>query len=766
MRKTRKIWAGATIAALGAVASTSAAAQEEAGHMHGPDGRHVAVASTFGATAGKQILSHHDLMILDTRQPGPNGGKVVEGADVHSVVYRKGDRSEAVHREHNAYETEHGVYGSHMMYREPGEYVIVENVTMPDKTKFTLEFPIWVPNPEGTAEVHDRSSPIPYVLGGIGAVVMAVLAYWLGRRSAGAGATASVLALLVVSIPLTAARAQEEEAGHMHGPDGRHVALAETFGGGGPKPLKAFPTPDGKESADQRKDPYIFRLSIENEEMAPPDPNVVSLDAEAAKTIGLTVVPVAVLQTSSRLSTTGQVRPNPNRAVTLNSPVSGRVVRINVTKGQMVGAGHTAAVIDSSEIADAQSALIRSRAEVNQALAARNRSRAQAREALAIVDRFVAESEQARAKVAALRKTLQRQMQLAEAGAFSQGPVEEARSAVVHAEGELREAQTALAALEAQEKRLTQGLPEGLVARKEVEAAQAATTQGRTRLSTADRQVEIARTTLAREQRIQTQGLRNDREVQQAESDLDSASHALRAAEASVNSQRRALQAANAAVAESEADLSRVESSVRSAEQRIRVLGGSPGGGSQISIRTPIGGEVESRPVNVGESVTAGQILCSILNTDSVWVESDVFEKDLPKVRLGQPVSIAADAIPGRVFTGTVNYVGAQLDPQTRAVRVRTVVANSAGLLKPNMFVRALVGGGNDAALTVPESAVQEDGGQPVVFVKVGEGSYRRTPVRIGTKLGDLVVVEEGLKAGDRVVADGAYQLLARAGRS
>ena len=766
MRKIRKLWSGAAIAALAGVALTKAMAQEEAGHMHGPDGRHVAVASTFGDTAGKQILSHHDLMILDTRQPGPNGGKVVVGADVHSQVYRKGDRSEAVHREHNSYEPENGVYGSHMMYREPGEYVIVENVTMPDKTKFTCEFPIWVPNPAGTAEVQGRSSPIPYILGGIGAVLIAGLAYWFGRRSAGAAATASLLAVMAAVIPQTNARAQEDEAGHMHGPVGRHVAVASTFGGGGTKPLKAFPTLDGKESAEKKEGPYIFRLSIENEEMAPPDPSVVSLDAEAAKTIGLTVVPVALLQTGSRLSTTGQVRPNPNRAVTLNSPVSGRVVRINVTKGQQVVVGHTAAVIDSSEIADAQAALIRTRAEVNQTLAARNRARAQSREAQAVVGRFSAEAEQARAKVAALRKTLQRQMQLAEAGAFSQGPVEEARTAVVHAEGELREADTALAALEAQEKRLIQGLPEGLVARREVEAAQAATTQGRTRLSTAERQVEIARTTLAREQRIQTQGLRNAREVQQAESDLESAIHALRAAEAALTSQRRALQASNASVFEAEADLSRAASAVRSAEQRIRVLGGLPGGGSQISIRTPIGGEVESRPVNVGESVAAGQILCSILNTDSVWVESDVFEKDLPKVRIGQPVSIAADAVAGRVFTGTVNYVGAQIDPQTRAVRVRTVVANSAGLLKPNMFVRALIGGGIDAALTVPEAAVQEDGGQAVVFVKVAEGSYRRTPVRIGTKLGDMVVVEEGLKAGERVVTDGAYQLLARTGRN
>jgi hypothetical protein len=134
---------------------------EEAGHMHGPDGRHIAVAETFGPAVGKSILSHHDLMITDTsRFSMKKEGAVVEGADVHSVIHKKGDPKAVIHKEHNSYEPENGVYGSHMMYKEPGEYVIIENVTLPGGKKYTLEFPIWVPGPTGAAQKSAGVSPL------------------------------------------------------------------------------------------------------------------------------------------------------------------------------------------------------------------------------------------------------------------------------------------------------------------------------------------------------------------------------------------------------------------------------------------------------------------------------------------------------------------------------------------------------------------------------------------------------------------------------
>jgi cobalt-zinc-cadmium efflux system membrane fusion protein len=792
--------AAAALLFLGAAAC--AAQDDKAGHMHGPDGRHSAVASTFGPSTGKSILSHHDLMILDTRKPGEHGGAVVEGCDVHSVVRKKGDPKAVIHREHNSYEPENGVYGSHMMYREPGEYEITKNVTLPDGTKHTLEFPIWVPDPHPKPKAGTLS-PVLLGLGALAVAALVLAAFLLGRRSGRrAAADLTVLLLLAGLLPWSSAGAQEE-AGHMHGPDGRHIAVASTFGSA-PEPLRAYPSADLKEFAVQDRPPYRFRLSIENEELAPPDPDVVNLAPSSAKAIELQVVPATSRPLAGGLSTTGQVRRNPNGMVTVNSRVSGRLIRVNVTPGQTVPPGHVVAVIDSTEIAEAQAALVRAQSEQRQAEAGRGRSRAEVQraasqvgeaeaaldrvraqraEAQAEVERARADVDVARAKAENSRKTLARQQQLASAGAFAQGPVETARSAMTAAEGELRAAETALSSQEAQVRRLEQGLRDGVVARKDLEAAQTAAAQARTRLLTAERQGEIARAALTREERIQRENLRDAREVQTAQADLDAAQLGVRSAEAAVARQQRAVDAAEALIAaqqraiataraqvasvrgearEAEALAAGARQAVQSALNRLRLIGAVPGGGNQVRITAPIGGEIESRPVNAGQVVAAGEPLCTVLNARSLWIESDVFEKDLPRIRVGQQVAIAADAAPGRSFSGTINSIGSEVNPQTRAVRVRTVVLNPGGVLKPNMFVRVVIGSGSGNAVVIPAAALQEQGGEQVVFVKESEDAYRRKVVKVGPSLGEQVVIDSGIKSGDQVVTQGAYQLLSR----
>jgi cobalt-zinc-cadmium efflux system membrane fusion protein len=774
--------------------------------MHGPDGRHIAVAETFGASAGKSVLSHHDLKITDTSKFSmTNDGAVVEGAEVHSVIHKKGDPRAVVHREHNAYEPENGVYGSHMMYREPGEYVIVENVTLPGGKQYTLEFPIWAPAPTGKARPQAAPSPLLLALGGAGVVLLVALAFVLGRRSGRhAAAGLSLLSLLAGLVPLSPARAEEEEAGHMHGPDGRHIAVAETFGSKPGDPLRAFLGPNRETEAFQTRDNYRFRLSIENEELAPPDPDVVSLAPAAAEAVGLQVATASSRPLAGGLATTGRVRANPDGEVTVNSRVSGRILRVNVTPGEAVARGQVVAVIDSTEVAEAQAALTREQSELRQAEAARGKARAEVRrmqaqvaeaqaglervqaqraEAQAEVERARADLEVARGKTESARKTLARQQQLAAAGAFAQGPVETVRAAVAEAEGELREAQTALANHEAQARRLEQGIRDGVVARREVEAAQTAAAQGRTRVNTAERQLQIARAALAREERIQGENLRDAREVQTAQADLEAAQLGIRAAEAAVTRQQKAVDAAEALTdaqrraadsARAQVEATRSEAreadaaaagarqAVRAALNRLQLLGARPGGGNQVAITAPRGGHVHCRPANAGQVVAAGEPLATVVNTRSVWVESNVFEKDLPRVRVGQRVSLGAEGIPGRTFEGSISYVGHEVNPETRAVQVRTVVPNPGELLKPNMFVRVIIAGGGGRAVTVPLEALQEQDGEQMVFVVEAEGAYRRRAVRVGPTLGDQVVIEAGVKAGERVVTRGSYQLLAK----
>lgn len=710
----------------------------------------------------KSILSHHDLRIADEND------KAILGCEVHSVIHKKGDPSSVIHKEANAYEPENEVYGSHMMYKAPGEYEITETITFPDKTTQTVTFPVWVPDPtggKGAKESTTPAGPSPW-LWGIGGLVAVGGAFALGLRRGRKDASALSL-LLAAALILPTAFAQEPKGGedeeaHMHGPDGRHIAVASTFGAV-QVPLKAYPSADLKESADKVVGKYRLRLSIENEEMAPPDPAVVPLNAKAAEGLGLALEPVRQVRGSGDLATVGKVQPNPNRMVTISARVGGRILRVGLTPGDQVQAGHTVAVIESTEIAQLQSALRQAQGEASQAAATEQKALAQIAEAQATLERSKTEEEAARSQVERARTILERQKKLAEAGAFAQPTVEAARVSLTAAEGELIQAKSALGAAEKNATRLTAGLDSGVVARKEVEAAQASVAQARARVETAERQVETVRTALAREERIQTEGLRNAREVQQAEGELTATQAALKTASAEVSAEGKRLLAARSARAETLALRSKAQAATEDARRRLALLGASESGSTQVTMTTPIGGEVETRPVNAGELISAGAPLASVLNTDDIWIESQVFEKDLPRVRVGQAVTIAADAVPSKTFAGRIAYIGGEVNEQTRAVKVRTVVANPGELLKPNMFVRVLLGAGGGQSLLIPRSALQEEGAESVVFIKESEDSYRRVVVERGQTLGENIVILKGLKPGQSVVTTGSYQLLSLA---
>ncbi|HLP00146.1 MAG TPA: hypothetical protein VK171_16235, partial [Fimbriimonas sp.] len=194
--------------------------EEEPGHMHGPDGRHI-VTEQPKQEASSIILSHHDLRI-----EGPDGKSVI-GAEVNSTISRSTAPTKPVHTEKNAYEPENEVYGSHMTYTEPGEYLISQDVKLPDGKQVKVDFPVFVPPPAeamGEAE-HDHHGPnYLLIIGGLiagGAALFA--AYKFGKKNASQGVGLFVIATLSTSLLPVQSFAQEDEAGHAHGPDGRHI---------------------------------------------------------------------------------------------------------------------------------------------------------------------------------------------------------------------------------------------------------------------------------------------------------------------------------------------------------------------------------------------------------------------------------------------------------------------------------------------------------------------------------------------------------------
>lgn len=707
------------------------AQEEDPGHMHGPDGRHIVSPAAAGGSESF-ILSHHDMRI-----EGPDG-KSVLGCTVDSTIHRKGSPSEVIHTEKNAYEPENEVYGSHMTYKEPGEYVIQQAVTMPDGKKIAVEFPVYVPAVAGagTEEEHAHGPNYLAIRGGIlGGLILLWGTYRLGQKNARAGAGVLLAALLAAGslLPMQS-RAQEDEEGHAHGPDGRHIVSPSAGKSSGPA-LKAYPGPNMAESAEKVVDGIKFVLSIENEEMTP-DPDLVSASAEEAGLIGLRIEEVISSPTGAGLQTTGQVSANPNGMVVVNARAAGRIVSLGALPGTTVRQGQSLAVIESPELADAQADHRRAQTEI-----------AQAEAAVKIAASGVVS---AQTRLSADERTLQRQRLLAAAGAFASPSLEAARSAVSREESAAVGLRVSLRSQEALVQRLERGVADGVVARRELDAARTELDGLKTKLADAEHQANLARQALAREEGIAARGLRNAREVESTQAEVDMA--------------RAALAARRNEVTRAQADLRRAQSSRTLAQDRIALLGGSPGGGSRVSIPAPISGEVERREVSVGQTVGIGDELFELLNADVVWVLCDLYERDIPRVRIGQKVEVVADALPDRAYSGEVAFIHNEVEPATRTTKVRVVVDNRGERLKQNMFVRVQLDTGAGAQVLAPTSAVQTMAGTPVVFVQEGSGVYRRVIVQVAGTFGDKTIVSSGLKPGQMVVTNGAYQLLAKVG--
>lgn len=151
--------------------------------------------------------------------------------------------------------------------------------------------------------------------------------------------------------------------------------------------------------------------------------------------------------------------------------------------------------------------------------------------------------------------------------------------------------------------------------------------------------------------------------------------------------------------------------------------------------------------------------LLSLADLSRVYVEGQVFERDLGKIRIGQPARISVDAYPGQYFQGRVTAIRDVLDPQTRTAGVRCEVDNSTGRLKLEMFATLSVPTSDShSALSIPANAVQTINRRQVVFVRAGELHFEAREVQV---IGDGPDVEiaAGLKEGGPIVTKGAFQL-------
>jgi len=213
-------------------------------------------------------------------------------------------------------------------------------------------------------------------------------------------------------------------------------------------------------------------------------------------------------------------------------------------------------------------------------------------------------------------------------------------------------------------------------------------------------------------------------------------------------------------------DYEKSSSQLDAARDRLRLLGASidgAGGRATFQLRSPLAGTVIQKDATVGELATPAVPVFTVADLSTLWIEANLTEDLLARVRPGASAIVTVAAWPGERFAGKVTYIAGVLDKDTHAIPARIEVDNRDGRLKPEMFATALVDSGQAgaAALSVPDGAVILLQGQPTVFV-LARGAYEPRPVEIGDKLGGRTRVTAGLKTGDQVVASGAYALKAR----
>jgi len=178
-------------------------------------------------------------------------------------------------------------------------------------------------------------------------------------------------------------------------------------------------------------------------------------------------------------------------------------------------------------------------------------------------------------------------------------------------------------------------------------------------------------------------------------------------------------------------------------------------------VKAPIEGEVVEQDVAAGQLVQPGITQCFMLSDISnVWVLVNVFQKDLPYVRVGDGVTIQTDSYP-QVFHGRIAYVAPSLDPNTRTVQARIETSNPGEKLKKDMYVTATVNAGKiQNAIALPDSAILRDSeNQPFVYAAASSNQFGRRPVTIDQSVDGKTEVTSGLKTGDQVVGNGSLFL-------
>ena len=262
-----------------------------------------------------------------------------------------------------------------------------------------------------------------------------------------------------------------------------------------------------------------------------------------------------------------------------------------------------------------------------------------------------------------------------------------------------------------------------------VESAELGEAQARVSMLDAER--EAAQLNAAREQKLAERSLTTAREVEMA-----------------------SVAARNAALL------------LAAAKQKVSALGGSERAGDQAlgshALRTPIKGTVVERNVAPGQFIEGQLIAFKVANLNHLWVELDVFERNLALIQVGDSAELKALAGNYGTLQGKVAKIASTIDQETHSAKVRIEVDNRDGRLRVGQAIKATIhssGGKLTPRPLIPTRAITFVDGKPKVFVAVGPHTVRVTPVQLGASDGEQTEIIDGLNESQAVVTDGAFAL-------
>jgi cobalt-zinc-cadmium efflux system membrane fusion protein len=245
------------------------------------------------------------------------------------------------------------------------------------------------------------------------------------------------------------------------------------------------------------------------------------------------------------------------------------------------------------------------------------------------------------------------------------------------------------------------------------------------RLQAARSHVQVAEADHARQKRLYEDGIAAERDLLAAQQELDAA----------------------------KADLS-------AAQSALGMVGSITEGASRYTLTAPIGGVITERNATIGRLVDTEEVLFEIVDTSSMWAEVDIPETEVPRVLVGQPVSLKVEGLDERDFSGTLSYVAPVIDPHTRTAKGRVALDNPDGVLRGNMFARARIAvTAIGKAVVVPREAVQRAKTAHLVFVRLAEDVFEARRVQVGPGEDELVEVSGRVNPGDEVATKGSFLL-------